>query len=210
MSTLTVYPTMDANMYKEDATYSTAHDATDADAADKTDTEFVSMNSDVGATYFIRRGAMLFDTSTLGAGATINSATLSLYYNSDKANVDAGQAEPHIVDFNPASLSDIVVGDWDQFGTTSYATVAYSGISTAQYYDFTLSAGGISNINKTGVSAFGVRAAGDINNSTPTGANRVAWKSDNTVGTTNDPKLVIDYTAGASSAGALLLLGLGT
>ena len=201
MSTLTVYPiagttgAVDSNMYVEHATYSTAHDAADADAEDSTDPELLGMNSDVGATYFIRRGGMLFDTSALGSGATISAAVLSLYYNSDKANADAGQAEPHIVDFNPASLTDIVVGDWDQFGTTSFATVAYSGISTAQYYNFTLDSNGIANISKTGTSAFGIRSAGDINNSTPTGGNRVSWMSADTAGTSNDPKLVITYTA---------------
>jgi hypothetical protein len=203
--TLTVYPAAGANspvdgmIYYENASYTTCHDAATGDAADVTDIEIIGMNSDVGATYFIRRIISCFDTSPLTSGATISAAVLSLYYNSDKATANTTQADQQIVAATPAATNNLAASDYSQLGTTVFATQAVSGISVAQYYDFTLDANGIANISKTGISKFGVRARGDIESSTPSAGNYVSWKSSDNAGTSTDPKLVVTYTASINS-----------
>ena len=151
----------------------------------------------------LRRVFMLFDTSSIGSGATIDTATLS-YKGSEAAfNSFGGSPEVDIVSTNPASDDALVTGDFTDRGTTSFGSVAVSAWSSGSYNDFTLNASGESNINTTGISKFGATIDWDTDNSLG-----VSWASSKTVevkgyssdraGTADDPKLVINYTPGAS------------
>lgn len=146
-----------------------------------------------GSFYVIYRGFFLFDTSSLPDATTITAATISLWAttvtNTDSPDLD-------IVSSSPASNTAIVNADYDQVGSTVYASTAIASLSTGAYNIFTLDSNGIANITKTGVSKFGTRVSRDTDDTAPTGDNRVIGYFADQAGLTNDPKLTV--TSGAS------------
>jgi hypothetical protein len=145
----------------------------------------------------------LFDTSSIGSGSTISSATLSYYDASDKQN-DFSMSV-NIYSTNPASNNNLVIQDYSTQGTTAFSSnLAQSSITDNAYNDFVLNSSGITAINMTGISKFAYRYTKDADNSPPTWAanksNYWAVFSADTAGTTNDPKLVVEYTGVAVSA----------
>jgi len=156
----------------------------------------------------LERAIFLFDTSSLSAGASISSATLSLTGGVSKSNSLGASPDIDIYTSTPASNTALVSADFSQLGTTSqtgspipYAT--WSGSST--YNDFAFNSTGLGNISKTGVSKFGARNASyDVANVAPTwvsGASSVLRTdyADQT-GTSNDPKLVVNYILSITGA----------
>jgi hypothetical protein len=139
-----------------------------------------------------------FNTSSLSSSANISATVLSLYVTA-QSNAFGGTLTHHIVSVSLASTDNIVGGDWDGFGTTSFANITNGSFNTPAYNDFNLDANGIANVNKTGVSQFGVRVNWDLTGSfggTWTSSNTAyftAYRADQT-GTANDPKLVVTYT----------------
>lgn len=142
----------------------------------------------------VQRSIFLFDSSALGSGATILSAVFSL--NGTFALTSLGEDSIDIVSSSPASDSNLVTGDYAQLGSTSFSNLTTVGWAVDSYNDFTLNAGGISNISKTGISKFGARLEQDR-----TGTLANAWASNGQTrvdsyfadwtGTTKDPKLTI-------------------
>lgn len=151
----------------------------------------------------IYRGIFLFDTSALGSGATISSATLSLY---GIAKIDTASFAPdiNIYSSNPASNVALENGDYDSLGSTAFSTtITYANFNDAGYNDFALNGNsdpsrtlGLAAISKTGISKFGTRNASyDVANTAPTWAEGYALldiKPSNSTG--NKPKLVVTYT----------------
>jgi len=145
-------------------------------------------------TYYIYRNFVLFDTSALTSAATISASVLSLAGDT-KTNADAGLLTTHIVASTPAATNDITTADYDQLGSTSFANIVYASISTGGTYNaFTLDSNGIANISKTGISKFGIKTDGDLNNNAPSGQNQIEFSSADNTGTSIDPKLVVTYT----------------
>ena len=108
----------------------------------------------------------------------------------------------------------MAVGDFDQIGSTVFATKALTDWVTTDgtYNTFTLGAGGIANISKTGISKFATRISLDTSNTAPTGVNVTNCYYSDAVGTATDPKLTGTSTTPAATAkatGAALLLGVG-
>lgn len=153
----------------------------------------------------IRRGIMLFDTSTIGTDSTINSATCSLYKNSlnDSLSIDPNV---NIFSSSPASNTALVSGDYDSLGSTAFATdIASSDVVTDDYTDWTLNATGIAAIEKTGITKFGIRDNSyDVPSSAPTWSNYNVWQlyfwDADAGGIYNGPKLYVDYTPAASGS----------
>jgi hypothetical protein len=152
----------------------------------------------------IYRGFFLFDTSSLGAGATISATVMSLY-GTGMTNDLGGTPSIDVYTTTPASNTVLVAEDYDQIGTTSQTgtPILYSSWSIAGYNDFTLNATGRGNVSKTSISKFGTREVTyDVANTAP------AWGSGLSVfttcyfaeqaGTANDPKLVVTYTKSES------------
>lgn len=151
----------------------------------------------------LRRSIMLFDTSALTSGATISAATLSLY---GTAKLDDLSATPttNIYSSAPASDTTLADGDFNSLGSTAFATaITYASWSTVAYNDFTLNASGLAGISKTGITKMGTRNPEyDVADSSPTWADSVTsyteHSSSDHTGTTQDPKMVITYTAGST------------
>ena|SRR3990167_3523418 len=161
----------------------------------------------------LRRAFFLFDTSAIGGG-TIDSATFSFIAISKSTGL--GTTNLHLVSSNPASNTDLVVGDYDKLGSTSYGNVTLASIAadSITYNDISLNASGLAAINKTGITKFGTCDEWNLNSSF-TGV----WASGGTTevlgmfadtDAAKKPKLTITYTEAPSSAGKNIgLLGIG-
>lgn len=226
-TTSTFYPAEGANTPVDgkvgitaftDMTWATIHNATNGDTVDVVGTTLDVTISKQSQTTFgqLQRAAILFDTSPL-SGATISSATLSLY-GSAKTNANSLTGTSNIFSSNPASTDNLVIADYSTFGTTAFSTaITYASWSTAAYNDFILNASGLAAINQTGISKFGYREATyDAPNNPATGGgsagsfNMGGFSADQT-GTTNDPMLVVESTGGgvvsAATVPTLLFMG---
>lgn len=211
--TLTAYPDENVETSTVDgsvslggtsATWATVRDAVNGSSADDSGTTALPLVGKNGIGQFeIRRTFVLFNTSSLTASSSISDATLSLFGDGTGANNDNdGDDFFCIVTSSPASNIALVVGDYDQVGSTEQHDTGqrkdYSVVQNA-YNDFTFNATGIGNISKTSISKYGVREGHDVLNNAYAGAsNSYNWRSfymAEQTGTTNDPKLVVTYTA---------------
>lgn len=150
-----------------------------------------------------------FDTSSLGASASISAATLSLFgaYKDDTLGVTPNT---NIYSSTVTSNNTLASSDFGQVGSTAFATaISFASFSTSGYNDFALNASGISNISTTGVSKFSARNANyDAAAVAPTWSSGAGCYTGcnhaDTAGTTSDPKLVVTYTVGGGSFTALM------
>ena len=147
----------------------------------------------------IHRSIFTFATSSLGI-ADVSAATFSIYGFSVNDTLSGGIATVDVYLATPASNNTFTEADYQQVGTASQtgAPLLASAFSVSAYNNFTLSS--LTGINKSGISAFGMRNANyDANNVAPTwGSNLtadvLAYFADQT-GSANDPKLVVTYEA---------------
>jgi hypothetical protein len=191
-------------------TWSTVRDAATGDYASDSeageDGSYVGVQyiDETGLHYIINRDIFLFDTSSIGDGDTINSATFSVVFVSGGTDDEVNDANSYIgvVTSNPASNTALTTADFDTLGTTeqhdSGERVDLTGLTGGSYTNWTLNATGLGNISKTGVTKFGLREGHDINNSAiaqTNGLDSVASLTfADTSGTASDPKLVVVHT----------------
>lgn len=220
MATLTVYPepgtTASGSVRQQyGAASGVAWSTLVADAGSGTDettpVRCIQISSDSGTDDWrnLVRGIFLFDTSALGSSASISAATFSLY-QTDKGDDLSITPNINVYSSNPASNTSLANGDYDSLGTTAFATAITFASFNSGYNDFTLNASGIAAIAKTGITKYGTRNAEyDAADSAPT------WSSSQTsylecssadeTGTTQDPKLVITYTAATNTSNFFLM-----
>jgi hypothetical protein len=166
--TIKVYPTTsDGHISNSSTSYNTAWTATTG-AISSTSTTFSIGQQPPGIfpTYYIYRGYLFFDTTTLPSNAYIDNATLGLYKSNDYSTTDFlitvqnGQPTyPH-----------------DPLETGDYGKNLYSGnggvINTSGlvngYNNITLNSDGRSWLNRTGLTKLCLRSNRDINGNTPT------------------------------------------
>lgn len=160
--------------------------------------------------YQIQRTVMLFDTSSLTASAVISTAVLSIYGQNNYSGL--GSVAVQMISCTPASDSNLVAGDYNTMGSTTFGNIAAGSFSTSAYNDVTLNASGISNISLTNISKFAAINDWDYTNTPPTWAadntNRYSYAADNG---TNIPKLVVTFTLGGGtiSGTTRTLIGVG-
>ena len=151
------------------------------------------------AKYNLSRLVFLFDTSVIGTD-TVDSATLSLYSTGAGDTSEAtNPANLALVSSNPTSSSslansDYAVAKWGSTRLSTDVTLAVF-VATSQYHAFALNASGLANINKTGISKFGIRPSNDLDNLTPTARSYGFGYYADQAGTANDPKLVVTHSA---------------
>lgn len=143
------------------------------------------------------RSIYTFDTSPLGASATIDSAIMSLFGTAKFS--DLGTTPITIVSSTPASDNEIIDADYSQRGSTSFSTISFAAFSTSSYNDFTLNSSGESNISLTGVSKFAAISEWDFDDffdGTWSSEDRTEMqgRSSDHAGTSEDPKLVIEFS----------------
>jgi hypothetical protein len=195
-----------------------AHDAASGTAVNDTaDNSIIANSQEVsGASnrYQIVRGFFLFDTSGMPDTDTIDSATLSVKVTEVDNQDTTGPDYINIYTTTPASNTALVTGDFDQIGTTAQATAIDLGDISVATTTWTLNATGLGNIDKTGITKFGMREGHDVED-TPiadNARNRIGVNTADLAGTANDPTLTIEHSAAAVAGGGghqLLTLGVG-
>lgn len=148
----------------------------------------------------IGRAFFLFSTSAIGSD-TISSATFSVYgWGSNGLTMG-------VVQSSPASNTALVTGDFDQCGAINSPTegtdarVTPSNTPTLSYANWSLNATGRGWVNGSGVTKLGLRSDADITDSFPgsTIDQRHNCYYADVSGTSTDPKLVVEHTAGGAA-----------
>lgn len=157
----------------------------------------------------ISRSIYGFDTSPLNNTDVITGATFSIWgtlrtdgYSGAQVVVDRNDPQNN----NQLATSDFNLANWDQ---TEQATnrISIGSWSTSGYNDFTLNSTGISNINDTGYSWYGLRHSFDFDNSEPSHLytnSRVIGHTADYTGTSNDPVLVVEHQASSFASSTLI------
>ena len=149
------------------------------------------------------RGFIQFDTSSLGSGASISAAVLSIYR---KLLSDTDGMSP-TTGWYSATITE-AKSDYESVGSTLLSsTLNFDDWGATGYSAFTLNASGRTYINQTGNTDLGSRET-----VYDAGATKPPWVSDTDVrvigygaaetGTTKDPKLIVTYT---TSGGAVTI-----
>lgn len=165
---------------------------------------------------FLTRLIFCFDTSSLTAGATITpgGCTLSVF-GTAKANPDGSTNFITCAAGSAGITSLLQSSDYAVagFGSVDMGSLTYAAYSTSAYNDITLNTDGENNISKTGVTSYGARFGWDFNNNfagvAGNGQNYYRCRYASNTGTTEDPKLVVTYTAPVSAISTFTLLGVG-
>lgn len=123
-----------------------------------------------GANYGILRQHFVFDTTTINDSAIIDSSFIRLPGAGSILNVDTDTV--NIVSSSIAGDGPLT-SEWTNVGSTSFASLAIASWNSAGNNDLTLDANGLANLSATAKSKFATRLSRDLNNSAPTGNNRV-------------------------------------
>jgi hypothetical protein len=142
-----------------------------------------------GTLYTVSRLFFPFDTSSLEDNAIINGATFSLFGENKTINQDDSVC---IIQTFQASTSSLSVNDWNSVGSTVAATMMVSSWSVTGYNNFSLNSTGLGWIDKTGFTKIGLRSLSDIN-AEPSGNFSISMYFSEQTGTSQDPKLVVDF-----------------
>ncbi|HDK27144.1 MAG TPA: hypothetical protein ENG48_08675, partial [Candidatus Atribacteria bacterium] len=190
MSTTTTRADYAQSVYvQEETTYMTAHDAETGTPNLDGASPHCGQKKDANGKYWIYRGFVFFDTSFLTADALIESASLQLYYSSDKSDTDFGvviRNNDGIAPHNPVQDSDYLYSQYIGNGG-SENTSQFNGTKL----DISLNSTGKSWINKTGNTIFAIISDKDISATPPDGNEYVLW-----YGWDNNsyyPRLIITY-----------------
>lgn len=202
MATYTFYPVAgqaaDGNIQNSETSWAAARDNT----GDTVNSEVkLLVQRAAGPSYTISRAMVGFDTSGLIDSITILSGTFSLFEGFGGSAISNNFTDDIVLtSATPDDVTALEVDDFlkARYGATEFtaARKAISAVLLAAYNDFTLNASGILNINRTGVSVFGVRFGDDFDNTAPgsNGTSQIRFFGSNETGTTKDPKLVVVTT----------------
>ena len=148
-----------------------------------------------------------FDTSSIGAGQQIDSATLRLNFDNQRVTTSMGLSS-QIYTSSPASNTSLAIGDYMAFGSTPLTDSARD--MNSESFDRTnvtqtLNADGRAAINMEAVTNLGIGVTAAHESGSPTWSSGAAAKINiltaETTGTANDPLLTVTHSA-ASSFGA--------
>jgi len=189
MATFTGYSSAsDGSIYAGNANYATCHAA--STGTRDTGTIYVG-NELFTITYYIYRGFLYFDTSSL-AGATISAATLSVYASGVVSTLD-----DNLTVVSSTATDPLEATDFDLVGTTSFvdAPPLFSTMSTVAYTVMTLNASGITAINTAGGwTKFALRTTKDIAETVPNNRSYATLNASADAGASPEAKLIITYT----------------
>ena len=198
--TLVVFATEDGYLTSSNASITTARSGSNLTATVTTPNRVAAYLA--ASVYYFRTTYMAFDTSSLGAGATITASVLSLAgEGTAETNADSISMLAQYYDYG---AGDPGTGDWINL-TTSWSGLVDVGSFTVSGWNQTDNAynafsdsANYSSIAKTGVTRIVVGTSLHPSG-TPTGVNQVLFHASEAAGTTGDPKLTITYTPGVQT-----------
>jgi hypothetical protein len=156
-----------------------------------------------GATYYLYRGFLPFDTSSIGSGNVVTAATINLYVQAIVDGISAANSYIAVVQTDQASASTLSNDDFNNCGDIDNPTeggdrLDYSSVVDDTYNTWDLNATGLGWVNVTGNTLLGLRDGYDTTDTTPTGEQRMACRFSEYAGTDYDPYLEVTYSAGGS------------
>lgn len=145
--------------------------------------------------FYVKRGYLIFDTSGIPFGSTINSAKLRLYCYGKNDTVGGGKVKVQyggpLYPSDPIHNDDFLHGHWSGDG----GEILLTNLNINQYNDITLNATGRGWIKPAGTTKLCIRMEKDVGDIEPAGGERHdAYFEGPTHGGGHDPKLEIDYT----------------
>jgi hypothetical protein len=153
--------------------------------------------------FIIERVFLPTDTSGLPDDATISEADLMAKVQARYDNDNDAKGYIAAVETSQASNTALVVNDYNNVGSTAVSdTVDTTGATAESWITFSLTAGGLALISKTGYTKLGLREGHDLENEEISNSGSYAGVSVYTnyvTGTSSDPYLSITYSAGAAS-----------
>lgn len=155
-----------------------------------------------GGQYNIERAFFYFATgATIPAGDTITAASLALVTKNDVTVTDGYTAT--LVATTPADPANIVLGDFDQVGSTSFGEGTIPATNTG--FTITINATGMAAITKgSGNTVWGLRMSGDVANSSPSSFNQANIRSADHATSSDRPTLSVTHVA--PSSGAVIII----
>lgn len=161
---------------------------------------FVTIDASTNSDQYIQlyRGHVMFDTSSIGAASTVESAIFSGFYSAKDNGLGTPQLD--LCASTAAATNALVASDYGQTGSTEFGNISYAAFTAAQYNNITLNADGKNAVSKTSITKLALRLHWDLANTTvglvwsSSAASRFTIVSADETGTSNDPKLVVTYT----------------
>jgi hypothetical protein len=170
--------------------------------------DVTGIDSGIGASTWFGEYALLwtFDLSSLGAGATVNTATLRLYVGGETTNFDLSF---RFLEATPADPESIVASDLAQVKTTKLVDTdwTHAFVTTSAYNEASLNAAGIAVLEAAagGFVTLATRPAEILDDVEPTWISSVfgGLTALQMAGAANPPELVLDFTVAASGGNRL-------
>jgi VCBS repeat protein/virulence plasmid B protein len=161
---------------------------------------------------YLRRGVFLFDTSTIGSGNAVDSATVSFYPSEKNIRLDPYWNVASLITTasnTAATASDHNRSNWNM-SNHSDTSIKTSNWNLSGYGDFALNTTGRSAIALTGITRLGLTTTADISGTSPGSPPSLGWQgiqvySAESSGTSKDPKLVVNWHYAAPLAPSNLL-----
>ncbi len=145
--------------------------------------------------YYNLKSQYLWDTSSIGAGSTITSATASFFGTGTNNNSQSTYVALVVITTASNTGPSSADADPTNWSTTKQNQINIASWSTSAYNDY--GSIDITKILKTSITKFGLQSGCDIDNVAPTVYNSTNTFWADQTGTTNDPKLVVNFTLGA-------------
>ena len=181
----------DGRIYHFDSSWSDCRDALSGDnVQDSNATGGIGANNH----YYDRRAFYPVDTSGLGSGASITSATMYVYLSSKQGSTVTSQ---HLIGSNQTSTSGLTGTDYGTMSYTSFSEIGSADWTNSSYNGWSMNATGLAYISKTGYTKLSIIDDDTLDDTAPGSTNcLINHTFSEETGTNQDPYISITYTAG--------------
>ena len=145
-----------------------------------------------GGTYYVWETFLGFDTSAIPETATITSAILSIYIDTDGSTTNF-ITDAYISAWGPTLATTDYIAGANLGALTKVATLDSTGATTGAHNAFT-NVAMPANIDKAGTTYILLASANTASNTAPTGDEYLLGSAQEYTGTDRDPKLTVAWT----------------
>ncbi len=198
----------DGYVYNYASTWDASHDASTGLSAILATPATIGVRHRSHPRFYNYRGFFPINTSGIGSGSTITSATMKLYITGTLYEDNDSQAYIGLVQTTQASTATLSTADYNQCGAIDDPTLGSDDtpkldtLTTSAYNSFDLNATGLAWISKTGYTKLGFREGHDIEDLSILANidyNNAKPSTSLETGTANDPYLEVTYSTGTGA-----------